>query len=252
MRTSLVPSVLTSVAGNLAYRNSDPRVFELRPVFQVVEGQELPYEPLRLTVALCGRRAPEGWAQERAGVDFYDIKGLAEGILGLFTLPALSWETDSREPFLHPGKSCALRCGNQLLGTLGEVHPQILREFDIDETVYLLDLDLTALFQKTQGHPGFRPLSRYPDVCRDSALLVDEEIPAARVLSILGEIKNKSIEEITLFDVYRGPGVPAGKKSLAIRVRYRSLEKTLTDEEIQGIHGKLIRTLEKNLGAEIR
>lgn len=252
MRTSLVPSVLTSVAGNLAYRNSDPRVFELRPVFQVVEEQELPYEPLRLTVALCGRRAPEGWAQERADVDFYDIKGLAEGILGLFTLPALTWEADSREPFLHPGKSCVLRCGNSLLGTLGEVHPQILREFDIDESVYLLDLNLTALFQQVQGHPGFRPLSRYPDVCRDSALLVDEEIPAARVLSLLGEIKNKSIEEITLFDVYRGAGVPAGKKSLAIRVRYRSLEKTLTDEEIQGIHGKLIRALEKNLGAEIR
>lgn len=252
MRTSLVPSVLTSVAGNLAYRNSDPRVFELRPVFQVVEGQELPYESLRLTVALCGRRAPEGWAQERADVDFYDIKGLAEEILGLFTLPALAWETDSCEPFLHPGKSCALRCGKEMFGTLGEVHPRILREFDIDEMVYLLDLDLTTLFQQTLGHPGFRPLSRYPDVCRDSALLVDEEIPAARVLSTLGEIKNKSIEEITLFDVYRGAGVPAGKKSLAIRVRYRSLEKTLTDEEIQGIHGKLIRTLEKNLGAEIR
>lgn len=252
MRTSLVPSVLASVAGNLAYRNSDPRVFELRPVFQVVEDRELPDEPQRLTVALCGRRAPEGWAQERADVDFYDIKGLAEGILGLFTLPAPAWDADSPEPFLHPGKSCALRCGNQLLGTLGEVHPQVLREFDIDEMVYLLDLDLTALFQQTQGHPGFRPLSRYPDVCRDSALLVDEEIPAARVLSILGEIKNKSIEGITLFDVYRGAGVPAGKKSLAVRVRYRSIEKTLTDEEIQGIHGKLIRTLEKNLGAEIR
>ncbi|MDY0268203.1 phenylalanine--tRNA ligase subunit beta [Trichloromonas sp.] len=252
MRTSLVPSVLTSVAGNLAYRNSDPRLFELRPVFQVVDHQELPHEPLRLTVAFCGRRAPEGWAQERDQVDFYDLKGLAEGLLGLFALPEPTWDPHFWEPYLHPGKSCALRCDGALLGSLGEVHPSVLREFDIDEPVYLLDLDLATLFQQALGHPGFRPLSRYPDVYRDSAFLVDEEIPAAQVFSVLGEIKNKSIEEITLFDVYRGAGVPAGKKSLAIRVRYRSLEKTLTDEEIQGIHGKLVRTLEKNLGAEIR
>jgi phenylalanyl-tRNA synthetase beta chain len=252
MRTSLVPSVLESVARNLAYRNNDLRLFELRPVFLVDEQNELPVEQMRLTAALCGRRAPDGWAQERSDIDFYDIKGLMEGILGQFLLPNAQWDTTAVEPFLHPGKACAIRCQGQIVGTLGEVHPQTLQAFEIDQPVYLLDLNLAALFALATGHAGFRPLSRYPDIYRDSAFLIDEEIPAAQVFATLAEVKNKNLEDIVLFDVYRGQGVPQGKKSLAIRARYRSLEKTLTDEEIQSVHGKIIRTLQKNLGAEIR
>jgi len=252
MRTSLVPSVLESVARNLAYRNNDLRIFELRPVFLVDEQNELPTEQMRLTAALCGRRAPDGWAQERSGIDFYDLKGLVEGILGQFPLSDAQWDSAAVEPFLHPGKACAIRSQGQIVGTLGEVHPRILQSFEIDQPVYLLDLNLAALFALATGHTGFRPLSRYPDIYRDSAFLIDEEIPAARVFAALAEVKNKNLEDVVLFDVYRGQGVPQGKKSLAIRARYRSLEKTLTDEEIQSVHGKIVRTLQKNLGAEIR
>jgi phenylalanyl-tRNA synthetase beta chain len=252
MRTSLVPSMLDTLARNLAYRNNDLGMFELRPVFHHVDYNELPAEKLRLAVALCGRRAPEGWAQERFAVDFYDLKGVAEGILTQFNIVGVTWKDGQSEPFLHPGKSCQIVHQGQCLGTLGEVHPQTLEIFEIDQAVYLMDLDLELLFAVAGGHSGFRPLSRYPDVYRDSAFLIDEEVSAGRVFEFLSSIKNKNIDDVVLFDLYRGKGIPEGKKSFAIRVRYRSLEKTLTEDEIQSVHGKIVRALEKNLCAEIR
>ncbi|WP_432821372.1 phenylalanine--tRNA ligase subunit beta [Trichloromonas sp.] len=252
MRTSLVPSVLDTIARNLSYRNNDLQIFELRPVFHAAEGSELPVEKLRLTACMCGRRSPEGWSQDRAAIDYYDLKGVVEAILSRFKIAGVQWDGDETENFLHPGKSCRLRCQGQTLGTLGEVHPQILETFEIDQPAYLLDLDLAALFALAGAHPGFRPLSRYPDVYRDSAFLIDDDVTAARVFEVLGGIKNKNLEEVVLFDLYRGKGVPEGKKSFAIRARYRSLEKTLTDDEIQSLHGKIVRALQKNIDAEIR
>jgi phenylalanyl-tRNA synthetase beta chain len=252
MRTTLVPSMLDCISRNLAYRNNDLRFFELRPVFHPLAGSDLPVETLRLVAVLCGRRTPEGWAHDRSSVDFYDLKGVVEGILRQFTLTRVQWSGGEVEPFLHPGKSGEIRIGKKCVGTVGEVHPQTLEAFEIEQPVYLMDLDLSQMFSMAGSHPGFRPLSRYPDIYRDSAFLIDNEICAARVFDVLSTIKNKNVEDVVLFDLYRGQGIPEGKKSLAIRVRYRSLEKTLTDEEIHSVHGKIVRTLEKNLGAEIR
>ncbi len=252
MRTTLVPSLLEIASRNIAYRNSDLRLFEARPVFHPIEGQELPEEKMRLTAVLCGSRDPEGWAQGNGAVDFYDLKGVAEGILSAFNISGVKWDAEQSEAFLHPGKSCTLRTRKAVLGTLGEVHPRVLENFEIDCPVYVLDLDLGTLFGLAVEHMGFHPLSKFPDVCRDSAFLIDEGVSAGELFDVLKGIKVKNVEDVVLFDLYRGKGVPEGKKSFAIRVRYRSLEKTLTDEEIQSLHGKITRTIEKKLGAEIR
>lgn len=252
MRTTLVPSLLETVARNLAYRSRDLRLFELRPVFHPQTGEELPAEKLRLTAILCGRREPEGWAQGSAGVDFFDLKGVAEELLQQLRLGPVQWHPEAGEAFLHPGKACAIRCGDAHFGTVGEIHPQVLAAFDIDLPVFLLDLDLAAVFAADGASTRFRPLSRFPDISRDSAFLVAEEVPVEQVFAVLERSRGRDVEEIVLFDVYRGQGIPAGKKSLAIRVRYRSGEKTLTDEEINRDHSRLIEALQKSLGAELR
>ncbi|BCA79796.1 phenylalanine--tRNA ligase subunit beta [Desulfuromonas sp. AOP6] len=253
MRTTLVPSILQTVARNLAYRSRDLRLFELRPVFMVNSADELPRENLRLCAILCGRREPEGWAQSNNPVDFYDLKGVAEGLLNCFQVNGVSWEVDKVvEPYLHPGKSCALFYQGKQLGVLGEVHPQVLEKFEIDTPVYLLDMDVSLLQSASRGAVKFQPLSRFPEVYRDSAFLVDESTSAQEVLVVANKAKSPEVVGIVLFDVYRGKGVPEGKKSIAIRVRYRSMDKTLTDEEIASLHGKIIKALEKRLGAEIR
>lgn len=252
MRTTLVPSLLETLARNLCYRSRDLALFELRPVFLPKLDQELPEESLRITAVLCGRRAPEGWNQGADMVDFFDIKGVAQTLCQSFHLGELTWDNRASEPFLHPGKSCTLSSGKQVLGTLGEVHPQVLEEYDIDLPVYLLDLAVPQLISAGALHGGFKPLSRFPDVYRDSAFLLDDAVTAQAVLELIGTVKIKDLEDVVLFDLYRGKGIPEGKKSLGVRLRYRSMEKTLTDEEVTKAHGKVVQALITQLGAEIR
>ncbi|MDT8440823.1 MAG: phenylalanine--tRNA ligase subunit beta [Desulfuromonadales bacterium] len=252
MRGSLLPSLLETACRNLAYRSENLALFELRPVFAPVEGAELPAEKLRLVALLCGRREPEGWAQQNAQVDFFDIKGCVEALLAELHMTDVTWEATANEPFYHPGKSAAVRCGGALLGTLGELHPATARAFDIQQPLYLCDLDVEAMLAARSGQPAFQAISRFPDVLRDSAFLVDESVSAAEVFAVLDRVRLKDLESCILFDLYRGEGVPSGKKSLAIRARYRALDRTLTDELVQRLHGKLIKALQKDLDIEIR
>jgi phenylalanyl-tRNA synthetase beta chain len=224
----------------------------LRPLFHPVAGEELPRERLRLTALLSGRREPEGWAQQAVDCDFFDVKGAVEELLTRLCIDGAHWPAEHGELFFHPGKSCALEAGDVRLGTLGEVHPATLRSFDLPQPVYLLDLDAEALFAAAGSHPGFRPLSRYPDIERDSAFLVAEEVSAQQVFDALRQVRLKDLESIVLFDVYRGASLPAGKKSLAIRARYRALDRTLTDDLVQNLHGKLVQALQRSLDAELR
>ncbi len=252
MRTTLVGSLLEAVCRNLAYRSRDLRLFEVRPVFIPRAGENLPEENLHLTAVACGRREPEGWVQGRENVDFYDLKGVAEGLFERLGVSSCSWQGGTGEPFLHPGKSATICCGEVLLGVIGEVHPQALTRFDIDQPVFLLDINLQAVLAVAGNTRSFSPLSRYPDVYRDSAFLLDESTAAKEVLDVIEKAKGRDVEDIVLFDLYRGKGIPEGKKSLAIRVRYRSMDKTLTDEEISRAHGKIVVALERELGAAIR
>lgn len=252
MRSSLVPSMLETVARNRAYRSTDLRLFELRPVFQPQDGELLPHESLRLCAAISGRREPLCWARAEESVDFYDLKGQLERLFAGLQLTKVSWEARHSDSFYHPGKSCTVGLASGSVGTLGEVHPQVLKNFSIDQPVFIMDLDLSAVFAEAGVGRPFQAISRFPDICRDSALLVDEEVDAGRVFSVIEEVRGATVEDFTLFDLYRGAGIPQGKKSLAIRVRYRSAEKTLTDEEISAAHERIIAALRKRVGAEIR
>ncbi len=252
MRTTLVAGLLQTAAGNLAYRNEDLALFELRPVFHPVEDEELPRESLRLTALMCGRRDPEGWAQSSEMCDFFDMKGCVEHLLDALRVPAVRWQAAQSDCFYHPGKSASLYTGDLLLGTVGELHPGLAQQFDLNRSVMLCDLDLETLFNQAGDLPGFVPLSRFPDIERDSAFLIDETVSAQQVLDALNKVKLNDLESLVLFDVYSGKGIPDGKKSLAIRARYRALDRTLTDEFIQKLHGKLIKSLQKQFGAELR
>jgi len=251
MRTSLVPSLLETVARNLNYRSSDLRLFELRPVFLPGENDEC-VEKLSLTAVMSGRREPEGWAQSDENIDFYDLKGVVEEIVESLSIDNVSFSAESSQPYLHPGKSCCLKAKSSVLGFLGEVHPEVLAKFDIDQPVYLFELDFAALLAAAGDKAQFEPLSKFPDVLRDSALLLDEGVSASQVMEIIDRTRIKHFENATIFDLYTGKGVPDGKKSLAIRVSYRAMEKTLTEAEVTKAHDKLIRSLCHQLGAEIR
>ncbi|WP_321531637.1 phenylalanine--tRNA ligase subunit beta [uncultured Desulfuromonas sp.] len=252
MRTSLVPSMLEVVSRNLAYRSDDLRLFELRPVFNVVADQDQPCEVVNLCAILTGRREVEGWSQQDGAVDFFDLKGLVEVVGQQLNLSSLQVEADACQSYLHPGKSCRLYSGKKRIGVMGEVHPVVQDAYDINQPVFLVELDVPAMIAGRAQATCFQQISRFPDVYRDSAILIGDEVSADQVLKVIGSVKVKNLDDVVLFDLYSGKGIPEGKKSLAFRVRYRSTEKTLTDDEINKMHAKIVKSLEKNLGAEIR
>ncbi len=255
MRTSLVPSMLESVARNLSYRNSDLRLFELRPVFLPVHSADASecHEQLSLVAAISGRREPEGWAQGNQPVDFFDAKGIVEDLLWQLGIDGAKYNNENIASYLHPGKSCSVDLkGAGSLGFIGEVHPELLHKFDIEQAVYIIEMNVETLISAVGGTKKFSPLSKFPSVIRDTALLLDDSVTAAQIIEITNRSVKKGVEGVTLFDLYTGQGIPAGKKSLAIRVRYRDLEKTLKEEEVVKMHDKLIRSICHQLGAEIR
>jgi len=252
MRTSLVPSLLDNVSRNLAYRSLDLSLFELRPVYRPIEGEELPYEPTCIAGAMCGRREPLGWNQVGDDFDFYDLKGVVEALLAVARITDVKWDASRSDVYLHPGKSCAVYSGEICLGVLGEVHPNVLDAYDIGSPVFVFELNVEEMIKAATSEIKFSQISRYPDVYRDSAFLLDDTIPAAEILTTVIGAKGNLTENVTLFDVYRGKGVPEGKKSVAIRVQYRSSERTLTDEEINKAHGRIVKVMEKQLGAQLR
>ncbi len=252
MRTSLLPSLLDNISRNLSYRSLDLALFELRPVFLPAAGEELPCEPTYLSGAMCGRREVFGWNQGSEPFDFYDLKGIVEALLEAVRVEDVKWDAATGEPYLHPGKSCVVYSGENRLGVLGEVHPAVLDTYAIGEPVYVFELNVEAMIEAAGEGIRFRPISRYPDVYRDSAFLLDDAITAEQIMTTIENSRAKLVEKVTLFDVYRGKGVPDDKKSIAIRVQYRSSERTLTDDEINKAHGRIVKVMEKQLGAQLR
>lgn len=252
MRTSLLPGLLETAARNMNYRMLTLRLFELRRVYLPVEGQELPREPLHLAGIMTGARYREGWNQERQQVDFYDVKGVVEHILEEFAAGPVSFVLDRLDSYFHPGKSCSVLRGSELLGSFGEIHPDVQDNFGIDQPMYYLELDFEKLALTSTDSVAILPPSRFPDTFRDIAMLVTDETPAAAILDCIGGLKICEVECAEIFDLYRGVHVPDGFKSIAVRVRYRSQEKTLTDDEVTPLHQRIVDMLVKKLEVTIR
>lgn len=252
MRTTLLPGLLEAAARNLNYRMLTLRLFELRRVYLPVEGQELPKEPLHLAGIMTGARYREGWNQERQQVDFYDVKGVIEHILDDFAIGPVSFVQDRLDSYFHPGKSCSVLSGGELLGSFGELHPDVQDNFGIDQPVYYLELDFEKLAFLSSDSVAIKPPSRFPDTFRDVAMLITDETPASAILDCIAGLKIREVECADIFDLYKGAHVPEGFKSVAVRIRYRSQEKTLTDDEVSPLHQRIVDTLVKQLEVTIR
>jgi phenylalanyl-tRNA synthetase beta chain len=252
MRTTLLPGLLETVSRNGKFRSLDLRFFEMRRVYLPQAGKEMPLEPMRIAAALTGSRERERWCHGTEAVDFYDAKGIVENLLDLLRIDTVKWVADGPEPYYHPGKSCSIMVGRERVGTMGEIHPAVQDAFDLDKPVYCFELDFEKLVTCCRFKTGITVPSRFPDSARDMALLVPEEIPAERIIDCVRGVKAREIESVEIFDVYRGSGIPEGFKSIAIRIRYRSFERTLLDEEIAAIHAKVRDSLVNKVNVSIR
>jgi len=252
MRTTLLPGLLETAVKNINVRTLDLRIFEMRRIYLPTAGSELPEEPLYLSVLLTGRRDPEGWNQAKGALDFFDLKGILETILDDLNVTGVSYSADELDPYYHPGKACRILSGNRLLGSCGELHPTVQENYGIGSPLYYLELNFQALLGARRKPGTAQVPSRFPSTSRDIAMLLPKEITAAEVVGCVKSVKAPELEGVEIFDLYTGGNIPAGEKSLAIRVRYGSKEKTLTDDEVNKLHQRVMDTLTKKLNVSFR
>jgi phenylalanyl-tRNA synthetase beta chain len=244
MRTSLLGGLLDTLRTNVNRKAERVRIFETGRCF-LREGERFA-QPLRIGGLAFGPADPPQWDSGRRAADFFDVKGDVEALAALLavTTPA------APHPALHPGRSARVLIAGRPIGWLGELHPRLTREFELPRSPIVFELDCEALTQLSM--PVARAVSKLPVVRRDLAVVVDDALPAEDVLAALDAVKPAQVEQISLFDVYKGPGVERGKKSLAILVLIQDTARTLTDAEIDAAVSVLLRELQNRFNATLR
>ena len=240
MRTTMVPSMLNTIANNLNRGNSEGKLFELSKTFQPtgVAG-ELPIEKYMLTIGLFG-----------GDVDFYSVKNAAMWLMQIFgVVPQVAAGGDA---YYHPGRKAILSADGVQLAQLGEIHPDVAERFGIESRVYIAEIDLEALRPMEKPLYGVKPLPKFPAVTRDIAVVVDETAGVGTMLDTIRASAGKTLESAKLFDIYRGDKLGRNKKSVAFALSFRAADRTLTDEEISGAMAKILKALENGFGAELR
>ncbi len=249
MRTSLWPGLLTALRHNLDRQQERVRLFESGLVF--LPPLDDPRQSPVLGGAIHGPAQAEQWAVDRRQIDFFDLKGDVEALLAQVDPDLSLFRFEAQEhPALHPGQSAVILREGEAIGQLGMLHPALARELDLPQAIGLFQITLEGL--ATRPLPVFRPLSRYPAVRRDLALVVDMAIPAAKVLDEVRRAAPETLEDLQLFDLYQGEGVDPGKKSLALALIFRGLSSTLIEPDVEQYVRRILEHLEQALGARLR
>jgi phenylalanyl-tRNA synthetase beta chain len=253
MRTSLVPGLLETALRNIAQQTKNLKIFEIGKVF-FSQGQDCQPDEHDILAALwSGVRHESAWNRQTAACDFYDIKGVLEGLfVGLQVKDSHFTRSQPHQaPYLHPGAAAEIFIGDQRIGSIGEIHREVLANFGVKQPAFIFEIDLDHLIPLIPERTQAAPLPRYPSTSRDITLIVDTDLDAQEVLSGIHQMKNELVETVGVFDVFKGHPIPQGKKSLSLRVVYRSSEGTLEDETINRIHRDLTRHLLEVCNADL-
>jgi phenylalanyl-tRNA synthetase beta chain len=253
MRSSLLGGLVANLRYNLNRRASRVRVFEVGRVFLRTPGMpEGPLEvagirqPVRIGAAAFGPALEEQWGVATRPVDFFDVKGDLENLVS----PRDARFEPASHPAFHPGRSARVLLDGQAIGWVGELHPLWQEKYELSAPAILFEIDAAPLQQVEL--PVFREVPRFPAVSRDISVLVAETVPIQAILDDLAVHKPALVETIRLFDLYRGPGMENGRKSLAFRVLLQDTQKTMTDPEVESAVAQLRERLVRQFGAKLR
>ena len=251
LRWTLAPGLLRAVSHNQRRGVDDVHLYEMGAVFVTAPGRKQPKERTHVGGALAGRWHRPTWDDEPPQLDFFDGKGVFGALAE--SLGIERWKLRAAEmPWLQPGRSAEVLVGGDVVGWLGEVAAPVLDAYEARGPIVLFELQTEPLLRSAAGVRVFEELPRFPAVELDIALVVDEDVTAERVEQAIRSAGGKLLEGARLFDVYRGQGVAAGRKSLAFALTYRSPERTLTDEDVAAVHEKLVRKVTAAVGGELR
>ena len=241
MRTIALPSMLDILSRNNAYHNKSAKLYEVAKIYLPVEGEALPEEPKMLVLGTYG-----------ANETFFTVKGELEAILTGLNLPKASYTAVKDNPSYHPGRCAKVTINGVDLGYIGQIHPLVAENYGMDGEVYCAEVNLSAMFELRLPDATYVPLPKYPSVTRDLAVVCDEALTVAEVENTITSAAGKLLRSVRLFDIYRGVGVPEGKKSLAFSLELRADDRTLTDTDSEGVVNKVLNALKDKLGATLR
>lgn len=244
MRTTLMGGLINTLTFNLNRKESRVRIFEAGRCFT---GKGVEVQPYKIGGLAYGDAAPEQWGVTARKVDFFDVKADVEILCGGLDLV---FSAAKQTSYLHPGRSTQILVDGKSIGFIGELHPKLVQQYEFTQAPVLFELDSEAVLPSRL--PKYSEVSKFPPVARDLAILVDEAAEVAGILALVRSKAPKSGTQVLLFDIYRGQGVPNGKKSLAFRVVMQDTERTYTDDEVDSVMAKIVDALQGGYGAELR
>ena len=252
LRRSLLASLLDTLERNVRLRER-LALFEIGPVFLPDDSRQLPDQPFRLAIAMSGLRHPRAWDRKSTEkLDFYDLKGVVDALLSALHLEDVKFEPDTH-PTFHPGKCARLIVSGEPVGWLGELHPQVLEQYDFsDAAVLAADLDMEKLYQLSPKSFNAAQITAFPPVIEDLAMIAPEAVVSAEIVNLIRKTGGFLLKNVELFDIFRGEQIGAGNKSLAYRLTYQAPNRTLTDKEVGKQRERIISQLEKELGIKVR
>ncbi len=242
MRTSLLPNILEVAARNSNRKVEDFRAFEIGQIFiqKVEESKELPFEIPNLVIALYGKE------------DFFTLKGVVEAVLDGLGIKEYEFVVEKNHPTYHPGRCANITVGDRVLGTIGELHPVVIENYDLNQRCYCGELDFSILEELINMERIYEPLPKYPAITRDFAVVVKDSVLVKEIEDIIKAQGGKLLESFKLFDVYQGNQIKEGFKSVAYTITYRNRERTLTDEEVNIAHNRILSEINEKLDGALR
>jgi phenylalanyl-tRNA synthetase beta chain len=253
MRTSLVPGLLATVRRNQANQNTNLMLFEIgNTFFDTGDADAQPEETSVLAAAWTGNRRTASWQAGAEPCDFFDLKGVVEALLERIGIDDAVFSAVPADSAGHlmPGAAAAISVNDAVLGTLGEVHPAVGERFGIKQSVFVFEMTIAALMRRATGI-AYRPVPKYPATDRDVTLIIDDNIESQRVTRAIGALEEPWVEHVVLFDVYTGKPIPDGRKSISIRLTYRSPEGTLEDDRVNQLHQRISERIIKDFNASL-
>lgn len=251
MRTTMIFALLDSLKKNVNNGCFNLKLFEMGRIFLNCGAGKLPEERNVLAGILSGTIGDDLW-NYRLNVDFYDIKGCLDNLFSDLKTGNCRYVAENHEPFLHPGKSANIYLNDGKIGYLGEVHPDVKDRMDLKVNSYVFEMNLDMLVSYVAGDVAYKEISKYPAVTRDVAFVVDSNVQADCMLDIVLRQNEDLLENVGIFDIYAGKGLPDGTKSMGLRFSYRSPGKTLTDLEVNNVHERIVQKTIDLTGARVR
>lgn len=251
MRTSLIPGLLESMRRNLSHQSRNLKLYETGKIFISRGSDQQPEERDMLAGLWTGNRTDDLWQTKATPCDFYDLKGVVEGLLEALQLSAIRFtrlEPD-RCSYTKPGATAKIVINKTEVGTIGQIHPKVSAAYDLKQDAFIFELDMERLMPHVPDTVQFIPLPKYPSTARDATLILEEKLEATELLTMVEQLNEPLVEEVRLFDVFQGDPIAEGHKSVSLRIVYRSADQTLEDEVVNQLHKRITDRLVDHFNA---